>query len=73
MNGFDSDTIVRLVTPWWQTALLALSSVTGVLAGVGVAGYVAVWCVEKFATVAPEAVVPSGISLPPIIPAARDI
>lgn len=48
LNGFDSDTIVRLVTPWWQTALLALSSVTGVLAGVGVAGYVAVWCVEKF-------------------------
>ncbi len=48
MNGFDSDTIVKLVTPWWQTALIALNTAFGILAGAGVAGYIAVWCIEFF-------------------------
>ena len=48
MNGFDSDTIVKLVTPWWQTALIALNTAFGILAGAGVAGYIAVWCIGFF-------------------------
>lgn len=48
LNGFDSDTIVRLVTPWWQTALIAMNTVFGILGGAGLAGYIAVLCIEKF-------------------------
>lgn len=48
MNGYDSDTRVILITPWWQKALLAFNVTFGILGCAGVAGYIVLECFEKF-------------------------
>ena len=47
LNGFDSDTRIILITPWWQTLLLSLNIVFGIALGASVIGYAVLEYLEK--------------------------
>ncbi len=47
MNGISSNTIVRLITPWWQPTLKAVSITSGVILFASLACYVALEIKER--------------------------